>query len=60
MLRELAFFKCKKTHQNPKYLMSNDFLNLDNKLCHALQNSWIWTFILQCVNLMCLKLWDIE
>ncbi len=24
-----------------------------------LQNSWIWNFILQCVNFMCLKLWDI-
>ncbi len=24
-----------------------------------LPNSWIWTFILQCVILMCLKFWDI-
>jgi len=46
-------------HQNPKYLMSNELLNLNNKLCHSLQNSWIWTFILQHVNLMCLTFWDI-
>ncbi len=39
--------------------MNNGLLNLDNKFCHALQNSWIWTFVLQCVSLMCLKLWDI-
>jgi hypothetical protein len=49
-----------KTHQNPKYLMSNGLLNLDDKFYHTLQNSWIWTFILQWVNLMCLKLWNIE
>jgi hypothetical protein len=46
MLKELAFQKCKKTHQNPYYLMSNGLLNLDDKFCHALQNSWIWTCIL--------------
>ncbi len=40
--------------------MSNGFLNLGDKFCHALQNSWIWTFILQCVSLMCLKLCDIK
>ncbi len=59
MLIELAFEKCKKTHQNPKYSMRNGLLNLGDKFCHTLQNSWIWTFILQCVSLMCLKLWDI-
>jgi hypothetical protein len=50
MLIELAFKKCKNTHQNPKYLMSDGLLNLGNKFYHALQNSWIWTFILQCVK----------
>ncbi len=61
MLKELALKKCIKTHQNPYYLMSNGLLNLNDKFCKALalQNSWIWTFILQCVSLMCLKLWDI-
>jgi hypothetical protein len=59
MLIDLAFKKCKQTHHNPKYLMNNRILNLGDRLCHALQNSWIWTFILQCVGLMCLKLWDI-
>ncbi len=39
--------------------MSDGLLNLGNKFYHTLQNSWIWTFILQCVNIMCLKLWDI-
>ncbi len=34
MIIELAFLKCKKTHQYPKYLMSNGFLNLNNKFCH--------------------------
>ncbi len=42
MLIELDFFKCKKTHQNPKYLMSNiGLLNLDDKFYNILQNSWI-------------------
>jgi hypothetical protein len=41
MLRELAFSKCKKTHQNPKYLMNNGLLNLNDKFYDALQNSWI-------------------
>ncbi len=55
-----SILKCKKTHQNLKYLMRNGLLNLDNKFCHALQNSWTWTFILQCVNLMCLTISDIK
>jgi hypothetical protein len=59
MLIELAFEKCKKTHQNLKYSMRNGLLNLGDKFCHTLQNSWIWIFILQCVSFMCLKLWDI-
>ncbi len=37
----LAFKKCKKTHQNLKYLMNNGLLNLNDKFCHTLQNSWI-------------------
>jgi len=42
MLIELDFLKCKKTHQNPKYLMSNiGLLNLDDKFYNILQNSWI-------------------
>ncbi len=45
MLIELAFLKCKNIHQNLKYLMSNEPLNLSNKFCHTLQNSWIWIFI---------------
>ncbi len=48
MLKELAFLKCKNQNQNqnPKYLMSNELLNLNDKFCHALQNSWIWTYII--------------
>jgi hypothetical protein len=49
-----------KKHQNLKYLMNNGHLNLSDKFCHTLQNSWIWIFIVQCVNLMCLKFWDIR
>ncbi len=60
MLIELTSKKCKKTHQNPKYLVSNGLFYLDNKFCHTLQDSWIWTFILQCVSLICLKLWDVR
>jgi len=60
MLIELAFLKCKKKNQNPTYLMNNGLLDLGDKFCHTLQNSWIWTFILQYVNLMYLKLWDIR
>jgi hypothetical protein len=55
MLIELAFQKCKR-NQNPTYLTSNGLLNLGGKFCHALQNSWIWIFILQFVGFMCLKL----
>ncbi len=52
----LAFKKMeKKAHQNLQYLMNNGLLNLSDKFCHTLQNSWIWISILQCVNLMCLK-----
>ncbi len=40
--------------------MSNELLNIGEKFYHTLQNSWIWIFILQCVSLMCLKLWDME
>jgi len=49
-----------RTHQNPKHSMSNGLLNIGNKFYHTLQNSWIWTFILQCVSFMRLKLWDIK
>jgi hypothetical protein len=47
-------------HKNPKYLMNNELLNFGNRFDNALQNSWIWTFILQHVSLMCLKFWDID
>ncbi len=30
------------------------------KIQNQFQNSWIQTFILQCMSLMCLKLWDIR
>ncbi len=40
--------------------MNNGLLDLGDKFCHTLQNSCIWTFILQYVNLMYLKLWDIR
>ncbi len=40
--------------------MSDGLLNLSNKFYHILQNSWIWILILQCVDIMCLKLWDIK
>ncbi len=50
---KLAFEKCKRTHQNPKNLTNSGLLNLCNKFCKALQNSWIWTFILQCISFMC-------
>jgi hypothetical protein len=59
MLIELAFQKFKKTHQNPKYLTSNGLSNINDKFYHTLQNSWIWTFILQCVSLIYLENWDI-
>jgi hypothetical protein len=59
MLINLAFLKCKKTHQSPKDLMNNGLLNFGVKFYHTLQNSWIWIFILQCVSLMCIKPWDI-
>jgi hypothetical protein len=39
-----------KNTSNPKYLMSNELLNLSDKFYRALQNLWIWTFILQYVG----------
>ncbi len=41
---ELTFLKCRKTDQNPKYLMSDGLFNLGDKFCHAPQNSRILDF----------------
>ncbi len=63
-LPQWAFQKYKigKTHQTSGYLISNcDLLNFDNNFCYSIKfNSRIWIFILQCMNPMHMKFWDIS
>jgi hypothetical protein len=49
----------KKLNQNHGYPISNGLLNFAHTFCHTCKTHAYGIFILQCVNLMCLKLWDI-
>jgi hypothetical protein len=49
----------KKSNQNHGYPISNGLLNFAHTFCHTCKTHGYGIFILQCVNLMCLKLWDI-
>jgi hypothetical protein len=40
-VNRVDILKWKKTHKKPKYLISNENLNFDNKFYNILQNSWI-------------------